>query len=500
MQEVLEPFVVDVAQHLEPPLVRPRVLGHDVLDRVRAGGEVPLVLGVVAVFQAREQVEGAAEVVGIAGAEVVRELRVRREAPGRASLVQQERLECLHVARPLVLLHAVEASDERREELLEAVGRAVADRSAEEVALHGGEHGEEALPAERVAAHVVEHGHEERVHDRDVEAPDTLEEPRDIEVVGPAARDVGVVAGEAPELLEEVLDGNGSPVALGFEVALECLVDVAPRERLRSVEHGEPVSHELVEDRVVGGRAECHLDGAPVRLVELVLPGVAHEHEVANEVGRGEVLSRGVHGLEDELRVVLALGERDRDHLEPLDACPDHVRVVDAGDEPLEEPQVVQQALGSLVDLDVGVLEVVLERTQGGPVALRERELVVVVARLVLVDEVAAPHDLLEGERERALRVRLRVPRERDDEQCDGGDALLAVDEHERGDTARRHRAMLDPHNRASEVRCPCASANSEDVLPELVAVVLVPGVRPLEHRDDEARPGTRHELDYPAW
>ena len=74
-------------------------------------------------------------------------------------------------------------------------------------------------------------------------------------------------------------------------------------------------AQELVEDLVIAVRAERLLDLAPIVGVEILLlvHGKTHEHEVAHEVRRGEVLSRGVHRLKDELRVVLALRKRN-DH------------------------------------------------------------------------------------------------------------------------------------------------------------------------------------------
>ncbi len=222
------------------------------------------------------------------------------------------------------------------------VGRTVADGPTEEVGLERGEHRKQSAAAERAVLEVVKHGHEQRVHDRDAEASDHPEQARDVGVGGPAARDVSVVAREAAQVLEEVLDRDGAPVVLKLEVALERLVDVAARERLWGVKHCQPVAHELVEDRVIGGRAERELDGTPVGLVELVLLRVAHQNEVADEVGRGEVLASGVHRLEDELGIVLPLRQRDRYHLEALDASPHDVGVVDTPYEPLEEGEVVE--------------------------------------------------------------------------------------------------------------------------------------------------------------
>ena len=64
------------------------------------------------------------------------------------------------------------------------------------------------------------------------------------------------------------------------------------------VAHGEPIAHEVVELLVVGRGAKRYLDGAPVVQVELVLLGVAHQHEVADEVRGREVLASRVHRLE----------------------------------------------------------------------------------------------------------------------------------------------------------------------------------------------------------
>ena len=250
--------------------------------------------------------------------------------------------------------------------------------------------------------------------------------------------------------------------------------------------HREVAAQEVVERGVKVLGAEKLLDGLPVRAVEVALlgHGIAHEHEVAHEVGYREVLARGVHGLEDHLRVVLSLRERDRDDLQPLQAMPYEVDVVERGDASLEEREVVQKPPALVLRRLVIMFDCIYERLVTWQVVLGERELVVVVARAEPVGEVAAFDDLVaaEGVCPRSLSG------QRHEQQGYGRDALLPVDEQQGSDPLFGDRAVLNGDDGAREVRGMPLASRGEDVVPELGALRLVPRIRALVDRYHESR------------
>ena len=125
-------------------------------------------------------------------------------------------------------------------------------------------------------------------------------------------------------------------------------VVAAPRKRSERLVHlahrgglapdGGEVEADEVAHLVVG----VELDGIPVLVVVelLTLLVQVHEHEVADLVGLGEVETRGVEALEDELRVIGGV-ERDVDDAEVLDGLDELVHAHGHGDEAILEVEVV---------------------------------------------------------------------------------------------------------------------------------------------------------------
>lgn len=183
---------------------------------------------------------------------------------------------------------------------------------------------------ERTVAIVLKEGHEQRVHNGHVKCPDAGEKNVELLVLAGAGGDAGIVLRIAANLLEEVCHLSGLVVPVVGHMSLEQAVHVTSDDAGRSVDDREPVAEELVEDLVMAVGTERLLNLAPVVGVEVLLlvHGKSHEHEVAHKVRCGEVLSRRVHRLKDELRVVLPLRESDCHDLKALDTVPYHVRVI----------------------------------------------------------------------------------------------------------------------------------------------------------------------------
>ena len=274
-----------------------------------------------AVLERGKQVEAALERVAVARPERPLELRVARHTPSCPLLAQEDRLKGLADVAT-VISHRTQPRNHGREELVQAVRRDVAHRATEEVALRGPQHGDEVVMREGVADIVLEEGHEQRVHDGDVKLLNASEKNAELLILTGTSRDTRVVPCVATNLLEEVHHLTRLVVAIVHDVPLEQSVHVTRDDAGRRVDDRQPVAQELIEDLVIAVRAERLLDLAPVVSVEILLfvHGKAHEHEVTHEIGRGEVLARRVHRLEDELRIVLALRERDSDDLKALDA------------------------------------------------------------------------------------------------------------------------------------------------------------------------------------
>ena len=279
-------------------------------------------------------------------------------------------------------------------------------------------------------------------------------------------------------------------VAVEQHVALEGLVHVGLGHGLRRIGHREVAADKVVEGLAVGVGAQDLLDGPPEGLVHVVLllDRVGHQHEVADEVGRREVLACGVHRLEDSLRLVLPLRERDGDYLKPAQTLPDRGHIVEGAHAPLEEGQVLEQAFGAGDHRMRRVLEVVDERAAGGMIVFGERQLIVVIARAEVVGEVPAVHDLLACEGQVVPTVLTRETSEGNEQQRDGGDTLLAVNEQQRRDALGRHGTVLDGDDRPREVERRALAPTGKDVVPQLQALLLAPRVGPLVHRHHKAR------------
>ena len=321
---------------------------------VGAAREVQRVLRVITVLERGEQVEPPLERVAIARLEGSLELGVARHAPGSPLLTQKNGLEGLADV-PAVLPHRRKSRDHGREELVQAIRGDVACRTTEEIALDGAQDGDEVIVRERAVTIVLEEGHEQRVHCGHVKCPNAGEKNVELLVLAGAGRDAGIVLRIAANLLEEVCHLSGFVVNVVGHVTLEQAVHVASGDACRSVDDREPVAEELVEDLVIAVGTERLLNCAPVVGVEVLLlvHGKSHEYEVAHKVRCREVLSRGVHRLKDELRVVLPLRKGDRHNLEALDAVPDHVGNVDVVQPRAEEREVVDDSVALIHDLDI---------------------------------------------------------------------------------------------------------------------------------------------------
>ena len=77
-------------------------------------------------------------------------------------------------------------------------------------------------------------------------------------------------------------------------VALEHLVDITTRGRLRRFGYSEPATDKAIEHPVVGLGTQGALDGTPVILIErnLLINSLPHENKVAHKVGTGKILAR----------------------------------------------------------------------------------------------------------------------------------------------------------------------------------------------------------------
>ena len=316
---------------------------------------------------------------------------------------------------------------------------------------------------------------------------DASEKSVELLVLTGASRDARVVPGITTNLLEELRHLTGLVEAVVRDVALEQAVHVTCDDAGGGVDDRKPVAQELVEDLVIAVRAERLLDLAPVVGVEVLLlvHGKTHEHEVAHEVRRGEVLTRRVHRLEDELRVVLALRERDSNDLKALNAVPDHVGIVNVAQPRPEEGEVVDDSVGPTHNLDVRILQVVDNGAERLLVPLREGKTIVVLPLLVLEDKVAAVDDLLVGDVRQFVRMLSGKLRHRSDKKAERGDALLAIDDEELVHTRGAELPAQHHDHGAREVSSRASPPNGDNVIPELPALFLVPRVGTLVDGND---------------
>ena len=442
--------------------------------------------------QAREQERRLREAEAVAREEGAAELVVRGEAARGALLHKEER----HVGLVVLLARAAhrrELGHEVAQEVLLRAALAVAHRATQQVRLEHAEHVRQLLARALATAAAAEELQHERARRGAAEARDGRQVERrppghgvrGVRAGKAAAHRVHVVAGEVLQPKAEEAHAIVRVVRVRADVALEHLVQVCVAQALRRVGHLEEAADEVVERTLVAQRRQHVLERPPVRLVRLGLAvqRVLHEHEVADEVRGAEVLAGRVHGLEDELRVVAPLRHGHGHDLQAAQPLPHERDVRERVQPPLEEREVVQDPGRPLRSGSRRMLQVVDHGAERRAVALGKRELVVVVARAERVREVAAHQDLLARERQALSLVRVRVARERHQQQRDGGDALLAVDHGERRDALRRGGAVLHGDDGAREVRLLARAPARQDVVPQLEALLLSPRVRPLVDR-----------------
>ena len=227
---------------------------------------------------------------------------------------------------------------------------------------------------------------------------------------------------------------------------------------------------------------ETALDGVQVIGVEpfLALPAERHQDEVADHVGAGQVAAAGVHGLEDALRVVLPLElEGDDAQLAQARAQRRDVRTQ------LLDPFLEQrEGLKDAHRRGGGQGPVMDQRQQGLRIPRLEDQAVVMVPLAEGIEKVVVP-DLLGLEAVR--RGVLVVPGQSLQDQADGGQALLAVIDQVGRPVGVEGIDGGDIHHRAEEMLAHLrALAGVLDVLPELPAFLLGPGVAALVDGDAE--------------
>ena len=411
--------------------------------------------------------------------------------PPRGALLVEERGEEHLGDVALSLARSAHARHERRQKRRKRTPLTIAHGTPQEVRLKGSQQRNEVVTRDVLAVIRVEQFHDERRHARHLEPPHVTQDTGQLLVaLHLAARGRGKVTGKAPQTQRKDLHAVLRGVAVKEHVTLERGVHLGRLKGLGRTHDAKIAARKLVKGVVVGigYRAQDLLQRAPVRAVKLLLLAerVAHEHKVAHEVARGKVLARGIHGLKDDLRIVDALSERDRHDLEALQPRPHGVNVVERLEPLLKEGQVAPQArvrirvkdLLGLAHL-VRALHVVHERLVVGAVVFGERELVVVLARAVPVGEVAALHDLVARKGEPLLGMARRIAGKGHEQEHDGGDALLAVDDQVLRHALVRDRAVLNGDDRPRKVRHAAASAR-EDVIPQLHALFVAPGIGPL--------------------
>jgi hypothetical protein len=254
---------------------------------------------------------------------------------------------------------------------------------------------------------------------------------------------------------------------------------VEPRELVpERVVHGardrdidlEPrLGDEVVPPEVADRIASVLLDRQPEGILDLALLGVRepHQHIVVDEFVVAQRCARRVEALEDLLRVRL-LAEGDRDMLEPLQAPPDVLDLV--GRDLAAEERVV------VVEARVAQALTITPVEHDALVELSPRA---VGAQLRAGTVVRAHQHRLELRGERGIRHRFRMLQrrvvQRRDQQHEGCDALLPVDEHELARHAIQARGRED---RAEEVGLQViAVGDRTDVGEQLFASVDVPAI-----------------------
>ena len=228
---------------------------------------------------------------------------------------------------------------------------------------------------------------------------------------------------------------------------------------------------------------ETAFDGAQVIGVEpfLALPVERHQDEVADHVGAGQVAAAGVHGLEDALRVVLPLLELEGDDAQLAQA---RAQRRDVRTQLLDPFLEQREGLEDAFRRGGGQGPVMDQRQQGLRIPRLEDQAVVMVLLAEGIEKVVVP-DLLGLEAVR--RGVLVVPGQRLQDQADGGQALLAVIDQVGRPVGVEGIDGGDIHHRAEEMLAHLrALAGVLDILPELPAFLLGPGVAALVDGDAE--------------
>ena len=330
-----------VLAQLPAPRIAQR-LGHHVLD-----GEVPALeaaddvdaLLAVPVLEPVVQVELAvADAVEVPRTHGLGKLVVTREATG-AALVREQIRHNLNVVA--ARSHALLGIAMKRLEDLVKPGRGhVANPAAEHEGLNDAKNPRHAgvidLPQpvvlEKIEQVGIGNGCLERTEPREAAGNG---------VIATRADACAVMLGELEHVAEQGSRVDAQRVAGAGVVA-------APRKRSERLVHlahrgglaldGGEVEADEVAHLVVG----VELDGVPVLVVVelLTLLVQVHEHEVTDLVGLGEIETRGVEALEDELRVIGGV-ERDVDDAEVLDGLDELVHAHGHGDEAILEVEIV---------------------------------------------------------------------------------------------------------------------------------------------------------------
>ena len=273
-------------------------------------------------------------------------------------------------------------------------------------------------PARIVAVEVKEKG-KDRLH---LKARQLAEGLGEFRVGLLAEHDRAIVLGTGTKIAGQLLGaGLLDPARPGMgpedRVFLSLLRDLAGPE-------GQVMADECLEMVFPAVAFEAAFDGTQMIGIQpfLAVPVERHEDEVADHVGAAQVASAGVHGLEDAVRVVLALLEVEGDDAELAEP---RAQRRDVGaqllDPFLEEREGFQNAGrgGS------GPGPVMDQRQQGLGIPRLEQQAVLMVRLAEGIEEVVVPD--LRGLETVRRGVVPQVPGQGLEDQADGGQALLAV-------------------------------------------------------------------------
>ena len=453
--------------------LRSECLRHDVFDRhvVR----VQLFLS-VAVLEIHEQEFARRQVaVDVAVIQCALELCIGRHHIARRQR-EQEFVQRL-VVFLFVALHLEDARVEVGEKAAQRVRRHAADGSAQQV-------DEDELHdlAERLRVHdilrvVVEDVQQERIGRRFLRQADAAQVFR---------HHRGIVVAVIDEALEdfreifELLQARFVRVALRMKELHEAHVQIALRHRrVRAVD--DVLNEKEIQVRVIRAVLQRLFDRHPIFLVQPFLVAVAHQQEIADEVGVRQGEAGGVDALENDLRVVDALFELDEDHFE-LAKRDENLAGADAAFEPCGQPLADELVVQVDVALVIHFLPVVFQQeAELLPVFAARAQLDAVLWLAVAVVEVVVVDVVV-----RVLRAGRREIHQRFQDEHHSRQALLAVD-----DDVFVHQhfvvviVMRQIDDRAEEMLL----ARVDDclqVIEEALHVLLRPIVIALVHRDLE--------------